>query len=326
MSDPASYQQPTYSIGVIARLTGLSTHNLRMWERRYGLGASIRSSTGRREFTKTDLDHLRLVKQLIDRGMRIGDIARLPQKTLSSLCIKQTESSHEAGTGKTVETAVVGHSLSQYFDKHRQRYPQLALSCQAQSIEEWLRNKSANDGAQVYLLQADMINKNLAAQLRKLKQANNCVGIFYRYGTSDISAELENLGVVMARGTISTESMDTMIKEMLRQQSYSSLLAQSAEAFNLPLPSDRPRQFSEQQLTEAATRSNELNCECPSHLSELIGSLNAFEDYSQQCGADNWKEASVHACIYAYTTQARYLMEKALVAVLEEQAPLLQQK
>lgn len=318
MSEPVNYQQPTYSIGVIARLTGLSTHSLRMWERRYGLGASIRATNGRREFTKTDLDHLRLIKQLIDRGMRIGDIARLPKKTLSGLCIKQAETSLTTSTADVIETAVVGYGLSQYFDKHRPRYPQLALSCQSQTIEEWLREKSASGGAQVYLLQVDMINAALAAQLRKLKQADTSVGVFYRYSTSEITTELENLGIVMAQGKIITDSADAMIKEVLRQQSYSSLLEQSAEAFSIPLPSDRPRQFDEQQLAEAAKRSNELNCECPSHLSELINSLNAFEDYSQQCGADNWKEASVHACIYAYTIQARFLMEKALMAVLEE--------
>lgn len=33
---------------------------------------------------------------------------------------------------------------------------------------------------------------------------------------------------------------------------------------------------------------------------------------------ENWHDAAVHACIYAYTCQARWLMERALQAVLEE--------
>jgi len=32
---------------------------------------------------------------------------------------------------------------------------------------------------------------------------------------------------------------------------------------------------------------------------------------------DNWKDAAVHASIYAYTCQARHLMEKALQSALE---------
>ena len=32
---------------------------------------------------------------------------------------------------------------------------------------------------------------------------------------------------------------------------------------------------------------------------------------------DNWRDAAVHSCIYAYTSQARWLMEKALDLVLQ---------
>ena len=50
---------------------------------------------------------------------------------------------------------------------------------------------------------------------------------------------------------------------------------------------------------------------------ELIKSLNEFETYSSACSVDNWKDAAIHASIYAYTCQARHLMEKALQSALE---------
>ena len=56
----------------------------------------------------------------------------------------------------------------------------------------------------------------------------------------------------------------------------------------------------------------------PQASSKLIQSLNEFEEYSSSCSAEDWHEAAVHACIYAYTSQARWLMEKALAAALEE--------
>jgi hypothetical protein len=49
----------------------------------------------------------------------------------------------------------------------------------------------------------------------------------------------------------------------------------------------------------------------------LIRSLNEFESYSSACSVDNWKDAAIHASIYAYTCQARHLMEKALQSALE---------
>ena len=50
----------------------------------------------------------------------------------------------------------------------------------------------------------------------------------------------------------------------------------------------------------------------------LIRALAHFEEYSASCSVENWQDAAVHACIYAYTGQARWLMEKALSAALED--------
>ena len=50
--------RPLYGIGTVARLTGLKPDTLRVWERRYGLGASHKSATGRRQYTQADLEHL----------------------------------------------------------------------------------------------------------------------------------------------------------------------------------------------------------------------------------------------------------------------------
>ena len=67
--------RPLYGIGTVARLTGLKSDTLRVWERRYGLGASYKSATGRRQYTQSDLDHLQLVSALVKQGVRIGEIA-----------------------------------------------------------------------------------------------------------------------------------------------------------------------------------------------------------------------------------------------------------
>ena len=79
----------------------------------------------------------------------------------------------------------------------------------------------------------------------------------------------------------------------------------------------KPRLFSDQELMAAAEEKIVLDCECPRHLSGLIRSLNDFEAYSSACSVENWKDAAIHASIYAYTCQARHLMEKALQSALE---------
>ena len=74
--------RPLYGIGTVARLTGLKPDTLRVWERRYGLGASYKSASGRRLFTQSDLEHLQLITALVTDGVRIGEIASSDRKTL----------------------------------------------------------------------------------------------------------------------------------------------------------------------------------------------------------------------------------------------------
>ena len=84
------------------------------------------------------------------------------------------------------------------------------------------------------------------------------------------------------------------------------------------LVATKPRQFNERELSAARNLKSTLDCECPRHITDLIRALAHFEEYSASCSVENWHDAAVHSCIYAYTGQARWLMEKALQAVLEE--------
>lgn len=76
---------PGYRIGAAARLTGISPHSLRMWERRYGAFATARSEGGDRLYSERDIQRLRLVRRLLERGHSIGQLARLPARELSRL-------------------------------------------------------------------------------------------------------------------------------------------------------------------------------------------------------------------------------------------------
>ncbi len=74
-----------YRIGTVARLAGLTTHVIRVWERRYGAPAPIRSARGTRLYSDRDVERLRLLKRAVDRGHAIGRIAALPSDELARL-------------------------------------------------------------------------------------------------------------------------------------------------------------------------------------------------------------------------------------------------
>ncbi len=78
-------QTPKHPIQVVALRTGLTAHAIRAWERRYGAVAPTRSPTGRRLYSDAQVERLRLLRQAVSAGRRIGDIARFERETLDEL-------------------------------------------------------------------------------------------------------------------------------------------------------------------------------------------------------------------------------------------------
>lgn len=66
-----------HSIKIASSRSGLSPHVIRMWERRYGALTPCRSGTNRRLYCDDEIERLRLLKELTDRGQRIGSLAKL---------------------------------------------------------------------------------------------------------------------------------------------------------------------------------------------------------------------------------------------------------
>jgi MerR family transcriptional regulator, light-induced transcriptional regulator len=79
-----------YRIGTLARLTGITTHAIRVWERRYRALAPSRTAGGARLYTDQDVQRLRLIKKLLGRGYTISAIAKLDMPELSRLAPAET--------------------------------------------------------------------------------------------------------------------------------------------------------------------------------------------------------------------------------------------
>ena len=76
---------PTYRIGTAARLTGLSEHLIRVWERRYGAVTPHRAESGVRLYSEANIARLRLLKRATERGHAIGSVAALDEKQLERI-------------------------------------------------------------------------------------------------------------------------------------------------------------------------------------------------------------------------------------------------
>ena len=75
----------TYPMQVVVRRTGLTSHVIRVWERRYQAVVPRRTDTNRRLYTDADIERLKLLRQATKSGHSIGHIAQMPTADLEEL-------------------------------------------------------------------------------------------------------------------------------------------------------------------------------------------------------------------------------------------------
>jgi len=83
-----------HPIAVVSKMTGLSAHVIRAWEKRYGVVVPVRTEGNHRLYTDEDVDRLLLLREAVKTGRSIGRIAKLQNDELREL-IGSTSRSHE---------------------------------------------------------------------------------------------------------------------------------------------------------------------------------------------------------------------------------------
>src|SRR5438477_12860073 len=77
--------ETTFNISAVERDTGLSKDTLRMWERRYRFPTPMRDANGERIYPASQVEKLRLIKRLMDRGHRPGRVIARSLEELAEL-------------------------------------------------------------------------------------------------------------------------------------------------------------------------------------------------------------------------------------------------
>jgi methanogenic corrinoid protein MtbC1 len=70
-------------------MTGISKEMLRKWEDRYGFPEPLREKSGRRTYSEDHIERLKLIKRLLDRGMRSGAVVPLERQALEEIAAKE---------------------------------------------------------------------------------------------------------------------------------------------------------------------------------------------------------------------------------------------
>jgi DNA-binding transcriptional MerR regulator/methylmalonyl-CoA mutase cobalamin-binding subunit len=93
---------PQYPIQMVARMTGLSAHVIRIWEQRYRAVEPQRTPTNRRLYSPGHIERLGLLREVTNGGHSIGQVAQLPTEHLRRLAAEAARRPESATPSATL--------------------------------------------------------------------------------------------------------------------------------------------------------------------------------------------------------------------------------
>lgn len=311
-----------YGIGAVSRLTGLSDHTIRAWERRYRAVVAARSDSGRRVYLTSDVEKLRLLKLLTDRGVAISRIAAESTAELKLRLASMDDISVRAGLDE-LTVALLGDLLPAQVRAQGGRVGALSFSLvetDAARFEADLGRQSVD----ALVIEAPTISAATVgdiARLRDLAGANHCV-LVYTFGRSRDADELTAAGVTLLRAPVRLDELSmslVKIAALAPRSREGSMTEPATDAAMLPAvgAAPAPRRYTGDELATLSRIESGIDCECPQHLASLVAELTAFEIYSAGCANRDDDDRELHEYLHRTTAAARAAIEEALARVIE---------
>lgn len=311
-----------YAIGAVAKLTGLSTHTIRIWERRYQAVVAERSANGRRQYAPEDVEKLCLLKQLTDEGIAISKIAAEDIPALRGRASEIDGLGTNTLTGR-IAMAVLGEELPSRMLKADNELHPIDIVVADHDEARFLADLARNE-VDIVLMEVPVIDDETTSDLLRLvEDAGAARGVLvYNFSTTRHADGARRAGILTLRAPVDIEDVRAAASRAVaearvprgRQREKPMQHDGARWQFDSEIPR---RRFDRRQLSRLAGASTTIDCECPHHLAQLVSDLSAFEIYSAQCANRDDEDAALHGYLHQTTAQARSLIEIALERVAE---------
>lgn len=315
----ARSDQRRFGIGAVAKLTGLTDHTIRVWERRYGAVVADRAANGRRMYSETDVEKLGLLKILTDHGIAISQVAGDDLDELRAR-VRQLQELPARQPAERIRLAVLGDFLAAELDSWPHETAPVDVV-----VADGSRDRFEADlerlGADVVTVESPVLDQGTMDALQALmERAGAGAGVIvYGFGSARDAEAARRAGVHTLRAPVNVDELLASVGRAFAAAPAPRLPArpdasalQPDWTFEGPAA---PRRFSQEQLSRLARTSTAIDCECPHHLAQLVGDLTAFEIYSANCASRDDEDAALHRYLHRTTAEARALIEAALVRV-----------
>ena len=308
----------TYGIGAVVRLTGLSDHTIRVWERRYSAVVAMRGPSGRRIYTIADVEKLKLLKLLTDRGLSIGQIASETSAALKKRLAAMNDIGARAGF-EALSVALAGDFLPNLLADYEDSLGTLEFDVIAGSLDQLetdLRYRSV-DALILELPTATAADLERIVELRDLAAARICI-VVYTFARSEDVERFSTRGITPLRGPVGVEELRNALAK-LGDVGRKPEAAEEKQVDSGDWPvKEAPvtRRFTREQLGRLSKVVTSIDCECPRHLAQLAADLTAFEQYCAGCASVDEEDRALHEYLHRTTARARAEIEEALERVV----------
>lgn len=299
-----------FEIGAVSKITGISQHRLRIWERRYNVVNPRRSSSNRRFYSGLDVRKLLLIKSLLDAGNSIGSIANLSIEKLEEKISSDPFLSDFSGKKKynfSINAAAFGFDIAGKLEKSSKILKNLKLKL-IETDYKLFKEKLSGQNIDLLIIELETLDSNNVQEVYNLVgscNANHAV-LIYWFCESKIVESVNKSIITMLRSPVEPSELAIVCNNLYELNNDYEVDSQSV---------DRIFKFS--QLATIASCAPSIECECPHQLVTLIYSLLAFEKYSLECESRNLQDAKLHRFLYETTSKARSLIEKSLKKVVD---------
>ncbi len=278
-----------YRIGAVSKLTEISAERLRAWERRYNLQPAHRSGKTR-FYDSGQIEHLKKIKVLLDRGQAISQLIKLTGEELDArLAVRP-------GRGGSTRVGLVGASL--ILAERDQDQSRLNVLGRWASLETFETCTDVLPALDVLLVQLPSLDSEQIQKLRVIVPNTRLV-LACRYEQGGDTETATELGVALIRWPAPWSDVE-----------YACLSRAAALGVD-----DRAelRRFTEDELLQIAMSESQAGCGCARGLVELITELDAFSIHASRCADGEAKHPGATAAEHA-----RIRLEEALAAFVSQ--------
>ncbi len=229
--------QSALSISAVERETGLSKDVLRKWETRYGFPTPLRDSQGERAYPPDQVQRLRLIKRLMDAGMRPSRLVSESNETLHSLTLKSPAFTTLASEG-TVESVTLDMLRKQDPDGLRQTLDRELLRHGVEHFvldtlaplnrsvgEAWARGELSIHEEHIYTEAIQWLLRDVIARLHDVRGSPRVL-------LTTLPEEQHSLGILMLAALLSMHGAYCM---SLGTQTPVQNIAEAAQAHNMDI-------------------------------------------------------------------------------------------